>query len=717
VARPALVERLVAAAPGELVVVTAAAGYGKTITAALWEQADPRPFAWVALDGLDDDPAHLVAHVATALAAQGLVDNDDVRFLSLPGRSPIGELVPMLGELLVALGPFVLLFDDVHLVSDPSAIDTLVALVDAAPSTAVVALLSRTPPLRGTARRRLSDGVVELRPADLALDASEARRAFAGLGVDVSDHLLRDVLDRSEGWAGGVHLAALVLRDRPDDADSPFTGRNRLVADYLVEEVLEGLEPELVTFMEEASLLSPMDADILDAVLERDDAGLHLLALETSGNLFLVPLDDERRWYRFHHLFAELLQARLRLRDPARMRRIHGRASELFELTGDTDAAIDHAVAAGDRARAASLVQRDAVALAFDGRSGVLRRRLATLGDDTVRTNADAAVAAAWAALADADLGVFRTAVSTALELDHEGPLADGSVSPAAAVALMAAILGEDGLDGVIRHSTRVIDAGGPQENPWWGMATTLRATAYIQLGRYDEARVDLVAALPDLGRLTGFEAGSLMLLAWLHLREGDLTSTLRYAEAGRRIADRHELEGVVPLLVLYACEALVSARTGNRERAIAAVPVVETSIERLGEESPRMRLFAHLMLTETYHALADGAAARHHLTETIRIERNHPLAPEVGLEIERLRTMIDGGLAGSSLAVTPLTGAERRLLPHLATHLSLPQIAAELHVSRNTVKTHCVSIYRKLGVASRAEAVTEARRLGLLPA
>jgi LuxR family maltose regulon positive regulatory protein len=715
VPRPATVARLVEAEPGSLVVIAAPAGYGKTIAAAQWDLADPRPFAWVNLDALDDDPAHLVSHVATALADRSLLDTEDLRFLSSPGRSPLAELAPALLEMLDHGDPFVLLIDDVHLLRDDAALATLAFLVEGAPGSGVIALLSRTAPAVGLPRRRLSGQVVELGPHDLAFTIDEASQVFAGLGVAITGARLTEVVERCEGWAGGVHLTALALRDRDHEVTAPVTGRNRLVADYLVEEVLGGLDSRTARFLEEASILEPMSAGLLDDVLGRNDSGHRLAEVEATGNLFLVALDEERRWYRFHRLFGELLSARLDLRDPLRSRALHRRASEVHEADGDLDRAIHHALAADDRRRAAALVQREAVALTFAGRSSTLARRLALLEvDDWLRTP-EGALAVAWNATSGADVALVRAAVSAALAADDGSPLADGSRSVESAVALLAALIGEGGLDGIMRNTAEVIGNGGPEGNPWWGIAMCIRATVLVHTGHHREAREALLAASPELGRTPGFEAASYAVLALLQLREGDLVGAATHTEMAQRLGDRHQLQAIVPLVVVYAADALVSARTGRPDRAEQSATIAAASLTRLGNASPRTGIFCHLLLAQAHHALDDGAEARRHLSGAVRIRRQDPVSDELGRFAAEVEQLLAAGPAGSDLAITPLTAAERRVLPMLATHLSLPQIADELHVSRNTVKTHCVAVYRKLGASSRAEAVTEARRLGLI--
>jgi LuxR family maltose regulon positive regulatory protein len=718
VARPGTIVDLVEAPAGSLVVIAAPAGYGKTIIAAQWDLADPRPFAWVSLDALDDDAAHLVAHVATALADRALLDTEDLRFLSGPGRSPLVDLVPTLLEILDHTEPFVLLVDDVHLLHDPEAMAVLAAMVDGAPAEGVLALLSRTAPAVGLARHRLRGHVVELGPADLALGLDEAREVFRGLGVSIDEERLVDVVERCEGWAGGVHLAALALRDREQSPTAaPVTGRNRLLADYLVEEVLGGLDDNTARFLEEASTLEPMSAPLLDAVLGRTDSGRRLADIEASGNLFLVPLDDERHLFRFHHLFGELLTARLRRADPVRFEVLHLQASEHFASAGDTDRAIHHALAADDRRRAAALVQRGAVALAFAGRASTLNRRLALLEVEDWLETPEGALAVAWNATTEADLSLLRLSVGAALAADDGSALADGTRSVPVAVALLAAMIGECGLEGILRNTATVIDAGPPESNPWWGMATCLRATALVHLGRHDEARRAFLASVPALHRTPGFEAGALVYLGLLQLREGDLGGAVAYTDAGWVIADHHQLTGLLPLLVIYAGDALICARAGRTQRAAESAAYAAESLARLGDSSPRTAVYGHLLLAQAHHALHDGAEARRHAAEASRVLRRHPISEELRRMSVEMEGLLSAGPLGSDLTITPLTAAERRFLPHLATHLSLPQIADELHVSRNTVKTHCVAVYRKLGVTSRTDAVAEARRLGLIDA
>jgi LuxR family maltose regulon positive regulatory protein len=234
--RPEVIRPLLSARDGILVVVAAPAGYGKTTAVGLWSEADERPFAWLRIDHLDNDPAHLLLHIATAVAGVHPVDRKVLRYLRGPGRSPFTDLVPALVSALEHCGPLVVVLDETDALSDPAAADALRALVDTAPPTTTMVLVGRRPPPFDLARRRLLNTVVEIGTSALKLTAEEAAAAFQAVSGCTDECVALAVQDKCEGWAAGVVLAARVMRDGADV--HLLTGRNRLVADYLLEEVL-----------------------------------------------------------------------------------------------------------------------------------------------------------------------------------------------------------------------------------------------------------------------------------------------------------------------------------------------------------------------------------------------------------------------------------------------------------------------------------------------
>ncbi|MED5813885.1 AAA family ATPase [Mycolicibacterium sp. 050232] len=693
-----------------LVIVAAPAGYGKTTVVGQWDDVDERPFAWARLDNLDNDPAHLLLHLATALNHSRPIDPAVLQYLQGAGRTE-SQLVSAFVQALENCGPVVLVLDDVHALLVDGAIDALRAVVDLAPNSTTLVLVGRQIPALDLARRRLQGYVVEIGIPELKLSGSEGTAAFAALGAGIDKATIARVLDKCEGWAAGVVMAALALRDgAPAEA---VTGRHRLVADYLVEEVLSQLEPDTAVFLTESAILERFCAEELDTLLGRSDSAAVLDAIIHSGNMFLVSIDAQGIWFRYHQLFGDLLRARLRDRHPARFRELAARAADRLASVGDIDGALAQALVAEDRAQAAALVGVDAVRLGFDGRAGVLARRLSLIDEQTFTDYPDAAIARAWLGVMTGDAELIQRSLLTASAADSGQPLADGTPSVEVAAALIGSLLGVGGVAEVIRYAETVCGAGDHLVNPWWGAATTMKGAALSMLGEPEQARATLESALPVLEDLPGFQAAVLAHLAALDLGDGDLSAAVSHSNAARSIVDSRDLSDMVPMVVVYAVDALVRARRGDVAGARSAVRATERLLDRLGDLSARTALTAHVLVAGAAVEIDDTELCDRHLGEAQRAYRREPEAVGIGRWLDRIR---DVSSARAARGARPsLTTAELRLLPHLATHLSLQRIADELVIGRETVKSQAKSIYRKLGVSSRAAAVAEADKLGLL--
>ena len=705
VPRPELVKRLGSAVGGDLVVLTAPAGYGKTTAAALWDAEDDRQFAWARIDHLDEDPGHLLLHVATAVVRLGAGDDHLLNYLRGPGREP-EHLLPAVIRLLEEFGPLVVILDDVHKLSTPQSIGALHALVDAAPLTTTVTLLGRFLLPLDIARRRLVGNLVEIDQDALRLSAEETFAAVESVCGPSDDTLVGTVIDLCEGWAAGVILTAMALRDGA--APESLAGRNNLVVEYVVEEVIDRVDSDTRTFLLESAMLDRVAAESLDAVLGRVDAPRMLEELAKSGNPFLISLDSQGDSFRYHHLFGDVLRSRLRASEPARFRELASRAADLLEREGDIDGALEHALDAGDRARAAALVGREAVRLGFDGRAGVLARRLTLLDARTFAEHPDAAVARAWLGVTTADAELIQRSLMLALRSDHGAPLADGTPSVEVAVALISSLVGAGGVAEVIRHADVVRAAGNSLVNPWWGAATVMKGAAEAMRGQGGRARLLLESALPVIEDLPGFHAAALAHLALLDLAAGDDESAVQQCDAARTLVEKYDLCDVVPMIVVYSTCAVMSARVGDGPAATDAVQITQSLLARLGNLAARTALLGHGLLAWTAATLQDRALLSRHLAAAERIRHREPDAVALAQRVDRVKAMAAGG-------TRPLTAAELRLLPHLATHHSLQRIAEQLVVGRETAKSQATSIYRKLGVTSRAEAVAEATRIGLL--
>lgn len=716
VPRTALVESLVGQPVGELVAVIAPAGYGKTTTIALWDNADQRPFAWVSLDARDDDPVHLVTHVAQAVDEIEPLDSSVVRIFHGPARSIELDMLPALGWGLRERTPFVLVLDDVHFLQSPAAWSCVEALVGELPLGVTLALVGRSAPAIDLARRRMNGQLFEVTADHLAMGADEAAVLLTRAGLDLDDRTVDTLVAQTEGWPGGLHLAALALagHDAGDQA-ALFSGRDHLVADYLVEEVLATSSDDLQDFLLASSVLDRMSAELLDDLLQADTSGRRLSDIERSGNLFLVALDRDREWFRYHHLFGEVLRARLRTTDPRRATALHARASRLLETRGDVGAAIHHAVEAAELDRAADLVIEHGVTMTFTGRAATVGQWLEALGPDVLERHPGAIAAAAWHGIAVVDFAELQATMAAAERLGDTGPLADGSPSLAVAIAMVRAILGASRLEGILRDTQVVIDGGGPEVNRWWGAATVMQGATYSMLGRYAEAEARLIDGLPFVVDMPAIHAALHAHLALLELYRNDLVAARRSSDRALALADEHQLEGVGLAIAVYFVGALVAARCGEVDDARRLTAIAQADLARLGDRVQRTVLFGNLVLAKAALAVGDLGGARALAREAERARRRDDSATDLVAQLDALRRQLDDASTQRSIVVTPLTPAEMRVLPYLATHLSLQGIAESLLISRNTAKSHSVAIYRKFGVSSRSDAVSEARRLGLI--
>jgi LuxR family transcriptional regulator, maltose regulon positive regulatory protein len=365
VLRPRLSGRLREGLAQGLVLVSAPAGYGKTVLLADWARNGQRAAAWLSLDAADNDPARFWRHVVAALDQGGL--GIGARTGPLLGPPAPSSLEPFLAALVNELTDrpggeeAVLVLDDYHVITSPLVHESVGFLLDHQPAGLCVVLASRSqPPLR-LARRRARAQLTELRAADLRFTAIEtaALLGFEVAGADLPAEVTAALTARTEGWAAGLQLAALSLRGQADVTGfvAAFTGSNRYVLDFLTEEVLERQDDEVRAFLLDTSVLDRLSGPLCDAVTGRPGSQALLERVERAG-LFLVPLDEVRGWWRYHHLFADLLRARLGRDEPGRAGALHRRASAWYQQHGLADDAIAHAVAAGDAVRAAQLIEQ-----------------------------------------------------------------------------------------------------------------------------------------------------------------------------------------------------------------------------------------------------------------------------------------------------------------------------------------------------------------------
>ncbi|MFL6153505.1 MAG: LuxR C-terminal-related transcriptional regulator [Ornithinibacter sp.] len=413
--RPRLLNRLSEGAQGRLTLVSAPAGFGKTTMLASWlAEAGDRGVAWLSLDASDSDPTSFWAGVV-ATVSQAAPSVDAAMAGLVAGADAETVVTALLNALAEDTGELWLVLDDYHLAEGPAITAGMALLLEHLPSHVHVVLSTRADPDLSLARWRARGELVEVRAAELRFTSAEANDYLEEAApVRLTEEQVRALEDRTEGWIAALQLAAVSLRGREDVAAfiTGFTGDDRFVVDYLVEEVLAHQPPPVREFLLSSSVLDRLTGPLCDVLLDRDDGAAMLRTLERD-NLFLVALDDRREWYRYHQLFADVLRARLLAEQPDVVPLLHRRASDWCAEHDLRDEAIAHALAAGDVDRAATLVELAVPEVRRHRQEAKMRGWLDALPDDTVRRSPVLCMFEAALLLAAGDLD------ATALQLDE----------------------------------------------------------------------------------------------------------------------------------------------------------------------------------------------------------------------------------------------------------------------------------------------------------
>ena len=487
VERTALVGRLSRERNGRVVSVVAPPGYGKTTLLGQWAAHDRREFAWVSLDHRDNDPVVFLTYVAEALNADSTLEPAVFKALRGTGDSLWARGLPRLVAALAARPePFVLVLDDVHELENHECLDALAALLLHVPRGSLLVLSGRTEARQGLPKLRADGELLELGPAELALNDAEAHALLMAAGADVTEAQAHALNERAEGWAAGLYLAALSLDDGSSSVGS-FGGDDRFVTDYLRAEELNRVAPAQLEFLLRTSVLESMCGPLCDAVLERDDSAQMLEQLERQ-NLFVVALDHQRRWFRYHHLFREMLQAELGRREPELPAALNRRAASWCNANGQPDVAIEYSVAAGDTDEVAKLVGALAGTYYRSGRVTTVERWLAHFDDsDLLERYPAVAVLGVWVhALRGRPEAAERWALAVETSRSKD-TMPDGSPLETWA-ATVRALLCRKGVEQM-RIDAELALSGLPVTSQWYPVAIVLRGMAVLFSGDADERR------------------------------------------------------------------------------------------------------------------------------------------------------------------------------------------------------------------------------------
>jgi LuxR family maltose regulon positive regulatory protein len=389
VLRPRLIARLNEGLHRKLTLIAAPAGFGKTTLVTAWLAACDRPTAWLALDEGESDPTRFLTYLVAALQTIAPTIGAGVLAALQSAQPPPPEaiLTAVLNDIAAVPDAFVLVLDDYHRVDAQPVDQALAFLLDHLPPQMHLVITTREDPQLPLARLRVGDQMTALRAADLRFTPAEAAAFLTeAMGLRLSAADIAALERRTEGWIAGLQLAALSMRGRADIGQfvRSFAGDNHYIVDYLVEEVLQRQPERVRSFLLQTSILDRLDGALCDAVTGQERGQAQLEALE-RGNFFVVPLDDQRHWYRYHHLFADVLATHLRAEQPDQVATLHRRASAWYAQHGSAADAIRHALAAADFARAADLVELAATAMSRSRQGAALLGWLKALPSEVVR--------------------------------------------------------------------------------------------------------------------------------------------------------------------------------------------------------------------------------------------------------------------------------------------------------------------------------------------
>lgn len=703
--RTRLVEGLNAARSARVILLEAPAGYSKSTTLRLWNARDSRPFVWVNCESRHNDPAMLIDAVVAAFAESEVTETD--LSLGLGGPSPDLNLVlGRLGEAVGELDPFILAVDDAHLLGTDEAWQVLYALIVALPEGSQVAISTRVRPGLPLGRLRAQGELHELLVSDLAMTRNESRELLARLDPQLGDQA-DEIHDKTEGWPAALYLAGLSRRHGgvTTGADN-FDGGDRVVVDYFRDEFFQGMPEEKARFLYETSILEELDGPLCDTVTGRAGSAALLQEL-ASENALIVPLDRQGVRFRYHHLFADMLSSELRVRAPDSEAELHHRAAGCLAARSELPRAIDHSISSGDLELAGAMIWLYFPELSGRGQIATLERWFETIGYHHVEQVPTLILSRAHAVVASGqgDQAFYWLSVAER-EITKDSPCYPDLLVP-------RATFGPDGPVQMIRDADQaagLLDPGSPWQVP---------VKLYQGVGLFLEEdpgaeEIFRTAAREAVNVSPIIQALALAHLALSELDRDRVSEAFSHIMRARDQAERCGISSLPSMALVYAVLAKVLVRQGRVEdsmRTLTQATKLSQGIEDyIGwYEAELVLTFARTMIRTGQFESATSHVGR--AEEVVSRMKDSPRLvrwlDEVKQSIEQPRNNLAEQLN--------LTKAELRTLQFLPSHHSFRSMGEQLYLSQNTVKTQASSLYRKLGVNSRAEAVMEGRRLGLL--
>jgi LuxR family maltose regulon positive regulatory protein len=706
-------------------VVSAPTGYGKTTLLSHWRQVEEPEvrFAWVSLDEQDNDPIRLWRHIVEALRQ---VMPEEVGFgadvlvgMSAMGQGFIETILPtLINELAELSHPVVLVLDDYQFVTGEDSHKSVGFFVEHLPENVHLVISSRSDPPLPLGRLRARGEMNEIRTEQLAFTEEEVACLLnEKMGLDLGPDDLCVLLDRTEGWPAGIYLASLSLQNKEDKHAfvESFGGSNRYIVGLLGEEVLAGLTEEVREFLLETSVLRSMTGPLCDAVTGREDSAKLLQDL-VSSNLFVVSLDEQGEWYRYHHLFSELLLYELKSSPPDLESTLRKRAGVWLEGAGFFEAAIRQAIVATDYERVGLLIARHWHGYVFAGQTATVQRWLQSLPEEMIAHDAPLALVEAWICALGGRREESARFVALSESIPYEGPLPDGTASVESGVTILRATFGYGGVQSMAELALRAAELEPGESSPWAAMVRFALGTGLYLSREISRARKPLEEALvltEDGQRVV--RVATLSILSLVATDEGHLEEAESLALAAYALVERLRPYGIPQTSLAPIALGRALAERGKLEAAQKELESGLSARRRLPGLSPWPTLIGLLALAQVRAALRDRAGGRAALAEARAILEAFPDAGNFPELLERQERRLRARKPREGQLEEELTERELDVLRLLVSDLSARQMAQNLYVAPSTVRTQVKSIYRKLGVSSRGAAVEKAHAKGLL--
>jgi LuxR family maltose regulon positive regulatory protein len=723
--RRGLLELLHDALDCRVSVVSAPTGYGKTTLLAHWRRVEEADlfFAWVSLDEQDDDPIRLWRHVVEALrqaVPEEGFGTDVLVGMGAVGRGFVEVTLPMLiNELAELSHRIVLVLDDYQCVSAGHTHESVAYFLEHLPDNVHLVVSGRSDPPLPLGRLRARGELNEIRTGQLAFTEEEVACLLnerVGLGIGTDD--VRALHERTEGWPAGVYLASLSLRDKEDKHAfiESFGGSNRYVVGLLGEEVLAGLDENVRRFLLETSVLRRLTGPLCDAVTGGERSAKLLRDLAGS-NLFVVALDEEGEWYRYHHLLSEFLLYELRSTEPDLVPTLRRRASEWLEGEGYFESAIRQASEAEDYERAGLLIARHWYGYVFSGQTATVERWLESLPGGAIERDAALCLVEAWLCALGGRGEESARFLALAEGTPREDPLPDGTASVEFGAAVLRASFGYGGVRSALEDARSAAELEPTERSPLAAFVRFALGAGLHLSGDASQARKLLEGAL-DLATAANLSVLRVVVQSWLSLvaaEEGRPEEAEARARAARALVDRLRLATVPQTTLVPIALGRALADLGRPEDARDELEDALSARRKLPGLSPWPTLVGLLALAEARAALGDRAGGREALAGARDILEDNPDAGVFPELLERQERKLRARRPRAGQLDEELTERELDVLRLLPGEATTRQMAESLYVAPSTVRTQVKSIYRKLGTSSRGGAVEVARARGLI--